>query len=256
MVFSAQSLRTIDALALSRYGLPTLLLMENAARALADHSLALLPASNPTAIILCGPGNNGGDGLAAARHLHNAGVRVAIALTSPQPRSPDAQFHLQVARRMNLPIHDASHDAPKAASDAAAAIGGACLIVDAMLGTGLVRPPEGPIRDLISWTNSVAETGLPVLAADIPSGLDADSGAPLDLAIHASATVTFAGLKLGFLSLSAQPFLGEVMVADIGVPRELLESHAQFFPTPSHLDALPPDVPSPASHGRRPGERD
>ncbi|MCC6426301.1 MAG: NAD(P)H-hydrate epimerase [Phycisphaerales bacterium] len=252
LVFSADALRRMDQLALERYGIPSLLLMENAARALADAALARLPEQNASAIVLCGPGNNGGDGLAAARHLSNAGVAVTIVVSQAEPRSQEARLHLDVARRMGLAICDGSQNGPKCATDAVDSLGGADLIVDALLGTGLTRAPEGAIRDLIHWTNSASEAGMPVIAADIPSGMAADTGEALQCAVRASTTVTFAGIKLGFLSLAAQPILGDVVVADIGIPRELLVSLGQRLDRPAHFDCFQAD-PAPAAQGRRPG---
>ncbi len=256
LAFSAQALRDIDRLAFQTYGIPTILLMENAARALAgvaEHRART--ADSGAAMILCGPGNNGGDGLAAARHLHNAGLQVSILMTHPEPRTQDAQLQLRIARAMGLTIVDASRNAPKVAADAWEALGHAPVVVDALLGTGLSLPPHGPIRDLIHWTNSLGPASSIVVSADIPSGLDADSGEPLECAVKAAVTVTFAGLKLGFQALPAQVYLGEVIVADIGAPRQLLETLGQRLLRPPQWDSLPADDPMLAAHGAHPGLR-
>jgi NAD(P)H-hydrate epimerase len=101
------------------------------------------------------------------------------------------------------------------------------LIVDAIFGTGLDRPITGRAADIINWINA---TGIPVLAADVPSGLDCDTGEILGVAVRAACTVTFVGLKIGFDSPSSRQLLGEVIVADIGAPRELIERFGKRQP--------------------------
>ena len=98
------------------------------------------------------------------------------------------------------------------------------LVVDALLGTGLASNVREPIAGLIGWVNELGRKGATVLAVDIPSGLDCDSGEPLGAAVQADVTVSFVGLKKGFTGLTAQGYIGEVIVADIGAPRELVES--------------------------------
>lgn len=238
-VLDRAAARRIDSLAVERYALPTILLMENAARHTADVALELLEdIDTPRVVVLCGSGNNGGDGLAAARHLHNAGARVSILITAPDTRfKGDAAAHLAVARRMNLPITAVGADPDLSARIALEAAGGADLYLDALLGTGIDRPVDGAIARLIAWLNSREDA--PVLAVDIPSGLDCDTGKPLGAAVLADATVTFVGLKLGFLTLEAQEYVGDVTVADIGVPRELIAELATPAPHTTPDDAEP-----------------
>jgi NAD(P)H-hydrate epimerase len=235
--------------------------MENAAFHLADIALAMVAeAPGATILIVCGPGNNGGDGLAVARHLHNARASVHILLAAPESRyTGDAAQNLAICRAMQLPITAADPNNPAQAFDEAehALTGGADhpdLIIDALLGTGLASDVRPPLAALIESINARARNGTPVLSADIPSGLDADTGQVRGVAVHATITVTFAGLKQGFTTLAAQPFIGDVVVADIGAPRELtqrlgrlLSDHdlpARRTPTPEE-----PDEPTPARPG-------
>lgn len=221
LVFDRQSVRAIDRAAIEEYGVPGIVLMENAARGLLREALAMLaqsPRSTPHALIICGSGNNGGDGYALARGLHNAGVQVTLAaLKEPSPQS-DAGINFAICKRLGLPLvelDDLSEFDRKAQPD---------LIVDAIFGTGLDRPVTGTALELINWINSRRR---PVLAVDVPSGMDCDTGQPvgdgIGPVVRATKTVTFVGLKPGFLELDAQRWLGEVVVVDIGAPIELLE---------------------------------
>ena len=224
-MFTKDAVRRLDRLAVQEFGIPSIVLMENAARHVTDTALDGLEATEkPKVLIVCGPGNNGGDGLAAARHLNNAGLRVTVFLAAnPAQYAGDARLNLDVVQRMGIKVF--AMDPAKPARCLAGAAEGLTpndVIIDALVGTGLTRDLEGAFETLVHEMNGFAADGVPVLAVDIPSGLDADTGIPRRVAVRASVTVTFAGIKEGFFALEAQPFLGEVIVADIGVPRELL----------------------------------
>lgn len=233
--------REIDRLAVERYAMPSILLMENAALHLADAAWGMVEhAPTPRVAVVCGPGNNGGDGLAASRHLHNAGARVVVLSTADPARfTGDAGANAAIVSRMGLPFRVLDPGDMAGSADAGIGVlGRPDLIIDAVFGTGLDRPVAGSIATLIAWVNTHRKNGAAVLAADIPSGLDADTGEPLGCAVRADVTVTFAGLKVGFTSLAAQEYVGDVVVADIGVPRELIETlgtrlvrHADAQPT-------------------------
>lgn len=244
LVFTRRGLREVDRLAFEEFGLPTLLLMENAAIHLADVALHLLhDVPRPRVLILCGPGNNGGDGLALARHLHNASVEVLIVLAAEPARyTGDAAANLRVVERMGLPITVAEAAAPGAAlARLAAGEGRPDLVVDALLGTGLDQTVREPMLSLIRAVNGLHHEGALVLAVDLPSGLDADTGDPLGDAVEADVTVSFVGLKAGFLTLSAQAYVGEVIIADIGAPKELVARFGTPFEEQSHPDRPGPD---------------
>ncbi|MCY2950875.1 MAG: NAD(P)H-hydrate epimerase, partial [Planctomycetota bacterium] len=164
-------------------------------------------------MVLCGGGNNGGDGLAVARHLHNRGFEVRLGLcTDPGGYQGDALVNWEIVRAMKLPWFEATA--------AAIARAEADLIVDAILGTGLRKSPREPFGEIVA---AVERTGRPVLAVDVPSGLDCDTGEPLGACIRAKRTVTFVAEKVGFGKGRAREFTGEVVVAEIGCPRELVE---------------------------------
>ncbi|MEX2217871.1 MAG: NAD(P)H-hydrate epimerase [Phycisphaerales bacterium] len=224
-VFTRQAAREADRLAAEQYGMPTLLLMENAAFHLAGVAVHLTKDAVPARVmIFCGPGNNGGDGLALARHLHNAGCAVEIMLAAPADGyAGDAAVNLGIAQRMGIPMVRLAEEQPAEVGRTVDRFGPPDLVVDALLGTGLSSPVREPLAGLIGWINELGRKGATVLAVDIPSGLDCDTGEPLGVAVQAGVTVSFLGLKKGFGSLTAQGYIGEVIVAGIGVPRELVE---------------------------------
>jgi NAD(P)H-hydrate epimerase len=252
-VFSRESVREVDRLAGDQYAIPSVVLMENAAFHLCDVALHLAGESpSPRVLIVCGPGNNGGDGLAVARHLHNAGASVAVLLSGPAAAyKGDAAMNLAIVQKMGLPLSEcpAGGDALAAVRAAVERLGHADLVIDALLGTGLSQAVKEPLASFIGAINELAKGGALVVSADIPSGLDADTGEPLGVAVHADATVTFVGLKQGFLRLSAQEYIGDVVVADIGAPRELTarlgrrvepqEMHEEPQARPGHEHRVP-----------------
>lgn len=219
-VLDRASVRAVDRAAVEEYGIPGVVLMENAARGLADEAMRMLAGSGraPSVLIVCGSGNNGGDGFALGRHLHNhgAGVRF-VSLGTPRPGT-DAALNRGICRAMHL------HESP--AEDLRKHLD--CdLIVDAIFGTGLDRPVSGVPAQIIERIN---DAGRPVLAVDIPSGLDCDTGEPLGTAVRATRTVTFVGLKPAMSIPAARPYLGQVTVAPIGAPVELLERFGRQTP--------------------------
>jgi NAD(P)H-hydrate epimerase len=206
--------REVDRRAIEQYHIPGIVLMENAARAAADEACDLLRNDCVgEVLVLCGGGNNGGDGLAAARHLHNRGADVSIALAAdPAHYKGDALINWRIIEAMGLPTVPATAQCIGQTS--------ALLIIDAIFGTGLSQRPRDPFDALAAAVN---HTRRPVLAIDIPSGLDCDTGHPLTPhCMRATRTVTFVAEKTGFATPEAQPFLGETRVADIGCPRELI----------------------------------
>ena len=211
---SREEVRSLDVLAADEFGLPTLVLMENAGRGAAELLARLAGGATPRVVIACGPGNNGGDGGVIARHLDAWGWPVAVAwLTDPDKLRGDALIQREIIDRSGI-----SQTSPTP-SDVDALFAGADWIVDGLLGTGLTRPVEGPLRAAIEAMN---RSGKPILALDLPSGLDADSGRPLGVAVRAKATATFAARKLGFDAPGASEYTGDVTVIDIGLPGKLI----------------------------------
>ncbi|MEQ8769597.1 MAG: NAD(P)H-hydrate epimerase [Phycisphaerales bacterium] len=216
-VLSRDAAREVDRVAVEQFGVPSIVLMENAAIALAQQTIALmLEAGVRDATVVCGPGNNGGDGLAVARHLHNAGADVRVVLT-PGSRGGDAGINLEIVERMGLEI--------VRTDDGVLAEGPTPgVVVDALFGTGLTRDVEGAAAALVGWINDQRARGSRVIAADVPTGIDADSGAVLGCAVRADRTVTFAGAKPGLVTLDAQEYVGELVIAPIGCPRGVIEA--------------------------------
>lgn len=263
--------RALDRTALVRYGIPGLLLMENASRAAADlveaelrGGLPLKPNfSSSEVFIFCGTGNNAGDGLAMARHFQTRQISVRIFLcVKPEKFQGDALFQYELARKLEIPmisLYDVPTDAASAVSsvsaesimpsDAARNLSSGCsevfrrldavwdsvsgprqsvYFVDAMLGTGASGTPRFPMNAVIPWLNLRRERfHTPLLAVDVPSGLDADTGRGFsedeNLTVHASVTLSMAVFKRGLLEENAKKFVGTLYLADIGVSVEKLK---------------------------------
>lgn len=211
--------RNIDQRAVEELGLPTLILMENAGRGAA---LWLRSHIEPVNIlVLAGPGNNGGDGGVAARHLDAWGYNLRVAwLCGADQLRGDAAFQRDVLTKSGIAQRFFGEEVD--ADWVREQVASAHWVVDALFGTGLTRPVEGAFREVIDVLNG---TGKPVLALDLPSGLDTDTGQVLGTAVRAAATATFVGPKLGFTRPEAQDYLGKVVVCDIGIPRRLLEPY-------------------------------
>ncbi len=217
---SREEARAIDRWAAEVLGLPTLVLMENAGRGAAEWLRELSRAEVGPVVVACGLGNNGGDGGVVARHLHLWGVSVRVVWFGRWPESGDAS--VQRRALSGLGISQTLVTEPDQLAGFSEELASAGWVVDALLGTGLDRPVEGLMRGTIEAIN---RSGRPVLALDLPSGLDADFGQPLGLAVRARATATFAAPKLGFLAAeAAADYVGEVKVIDIGVPARVAKS--------------------------------
>lgn len=221
-VFTRASIRELDRLALVEFGIPSILLIENAAIRIAEFAAGVMP-DGCGVLVSCGPGNNGGDGLAAARHLANAGYQVSTVLAVARDRvQGDAAVNLRIAEAMGLKVFEGVDQATASLGAA-----GPALVIDALLGTGLDRPVREPLRELIETVNGLGRAGVRVLSVDLPSGMNADTGLSAGgqdgATVRATWTVTLVGAKAGFAAPGAAEYLGEVWVADIGVPRPLVE---------------------------------
>lgn len=225
-VLSRAAVRELDRRAIEEYGMPSLLLMENAGRACADQVEALLAGTRGPVLVLCGPGNNGGDGLVVARTLWNRGVGVEALFVGPETRleagSADVRTNLRLWRGLGqtIPCLPARADLARLT----ARLAGAACVVDALFGTGLTRALEDPWRSAIEAVNAAAR---PVLAVDLPSGLDADTGAELGAAMRADLTVTFVARKPGLLCGRGPALAGRLVVAEIGIPRPWIGASAE-----------------------------
>ncbi|MDF1562275.1 MAG: NAD(P)H-hydrate dehydratase [Deltaproteobacteria bacterium] len=218
---TAEEMRACDRVAIEEFGVPGVSLMETAGRAVAERALELLEESGGDgALIVCGSGNNGGDGFVAARYLFRAGVDVQVLCTrTAEELRGDARTFHDVAVKMEIPV-DYCADTE---SLPPLAIGPGDVVVDALFGTGLARPVEGlPLR-LIQVMRELHEGGVKVVAVDLPSGLHSDTGQILGEAVRADATVTFGYLKRGLLQYPGVQLAGEWEVVDIGLPPQVEE---------------------------------
>ena len=210
-----------DARAAALLGLPVGVLMENAGRGLAIVTAGEAKRYDcPSVAVLAGPGNNGGDGLVAARHLLLAGLTVRVFLVREEARfesDSESSRNLRAARGSGVPVQEAL-DA-RALEASALAMGPRVLLVDAVLGTGLRGPVRAPLDGVLSWMGSC---GRPVVAADIPSGLDADDGTEWGPVPRCVATATFLAWKRGLAMGRGPALAGRVTVCDLGVPPEAL----------------------------------
>jgi NAD(P)H-hydrate epimerase len=226
---SRDEVRELDRRAIEDFDVPSIVLMENAGRGCAELLMRLNPERQPV-VILCGPGNNGGDGFVIARHLDNAGWPVtAIYIADRVPTRGDAATNFRTAAASELlflqfPLGDGVVRDPVGSRvlELALADGPTTWVVDALFGTGLARPLAEPYAGVLA---EVAASKCPVLAIDIPSGLDCDTGEPLGPTIRATHTATFVAPKRGFLNPSSKAWTGEVHVIDIGAPRALADEY-------------------------------
>ncbi|MGF3026206.1 NAD(P)H-hydrate dehydratase [Methylobacterium aquaticum] len=203
-LLTTDEMRRADA-AVMAAGTPGLELMRRAGTAVAERARAL--AGDGRILVLCGPGNNGGDGFVAATHLAEAGRAVEVALLGPRDAlTGDAAA---AASAWTGPVADAAGAEPA----------GFALVIDALFGAGLSRPLEGAAASLVARVNAA---GVPVLAVDVPSGLDGDTGAAAGAVVAATETVTFVRPKPGHLLLPGRRLCGPVAVAGIGIPEAIV----------------------------------
>lgn len=247
--------------AAAHMGLATAMLMENASRE-ALHALEdkLGDLRGKTVLCFAGPGNNGGDAVALARHLHDAGAEVTLLLTRPAKNYAGAPgFHLRLAKRAGVAVRQIGRGKTAPGADASGSVqaalpglgmdafGGAApdIVVDGLLGTGLAGEPRPEYAALIDTVNRLGERAF-VLALDIPSGLSGLTGNPSRSTVIASMTVTFEAAKLGLCLPQASEYVGELVVRKIGIPRAVQEAHppAQHLMTPGLALMLPGLDPS------------
>jgi NAD(P)H-hydrate epimerase len=220
-VATAEQMRAIDRRAMEDMGIPGPVLMEAAGGALTQICIAELgnTVAGKTVACFCGRGNNGGDGFVTARHLASRGAKVTVFLSgSPEDIKGDARVHFQPLRWCGVRLIEVSSpEFERAITEHFS------LIVDALIGTGARGPLSGTLGLLITHLAELAEQGIPVISADIPSGVDADTGALVDfVAVRATRTVTFALPKPGLLHYPGASYAGQITVTDIGIPRSLL----------------------------------
>jgi NAD(P)H-hydrate epimerase len=218
-VMSRDEVRDADRRAIEDFGLPGVVLMENAGRGCADWLEEL--GINGRVVICAGKGNNGGDGFVIARHLENRGYDVRVLLfCDPESLRGDAKINYQVIARANTPMRVLLSSSLKVELDQELAE--ADWIVDALLGTGT----RGQLRELFpAIISEINRASARTLAIDLPSGQDCDTGLPVDpenpVVVNADFTATFVARKLGFENSDSAAYTGEVRVIDIGVPHSM-----------------------------------
>lgn len=218
VVLSREQVRAVDRIAIEEYGIPGIILMENAGRGCADLLIAQGVCPSSPVVICCGKGNNGGDGFVMARHLEVLGIPVEVLIFSPPKElMGDAGTNYQIASRTDIPIHHLV--LPDDVAQLEKHLKHASWVVDALLGTGStgqVRPPYDLVIDKINSSHR------PVFSIDVPSGLDCDLGDPVRCCVQATVTGTMVASKPGFRSKTGQKMAGKVHVVEIGVPKTVL----------------------------------
>ena len=209
-------MRKIDDLAIREFQVDVLILMENAGRATATLVTRMLEVETSRARIAClvGGGNNGGDGLVAARHLANWGAKVDVIVGTARDRIKNVPLtQLNILEKMGLPIFFDDYDLERYD-----------LLVDGLIGYGLEGHPRDRIASMIANAN---KSEAPILAVDLPSGMNATTGETYDPCIKATSTITLALPKTGFLTRGVSDCLGDLYVADISIPRKVYSQFGQ-----------------------------
>jgi len=220
-VVSANEMRELDRRAIEEYGIPGVVLMENAGRGATDTIEDMLVTDKiDTVLIIAGKGNNGGDGFVVARHLVNRGLDCSILLIGKVSEvDGDARINLDIALKMGVEVREAVSDISLVEEE----IRSAGLVVDALFGTGLSKEVGGFYAEVIDRIN-MADS--PIVSLDIPSGLDASTGRVLGTTVEADMTVTFCLPKIGSIIHPGVDYVGELILVDIGAPIDLLEDRA------------------------------
>ena len=212
---TVREMKELDSRAINQHGIPAAVLMENAGKAVSVEAMKMVEAGDKRGVfIFCGYGNNGGDGFVTARRLLLNGYQATTFLAGkPRPFSPEAQGNYQALSGMNrAPLIVSASAEIDRMFDGLPAPG---LVIDAVFGIGLRGVPDEFFLKLIGRINGF---NCPVIAVDIPSGLDANTGKSLGAAVRAVKTVTLGYPKIGFQNPDAEQYTGEIIVADIGLP--------------------------------------
>ena len=216
VVMSREQVRVFDAWAINEAGIPGVVLMENAGRSCAEYIVEHFGCHREAKVcVFCGTGNNGGDGYVIARHLVNARFETLVVICGDRAKvKGDARINLEIVERMGVPIAELEILSDNIAGQVQTFTAGCDIVVDALFGTGLKGELSGEYVQLITCLNACE---CPIVAVDIPSGLDCDTGLPLPVCIEADATITFVAVKKGFVPAEATRATGRIYVASIGV---------------------------------------
>ncbi len=216
VLMTKDQVRAVDSWAINTLGIQGVVLMENAGRSCAELIKdKLKDIAHPKVCIFSGTGNNGGDSYVIARHLSNSGFEVVVVICGSREKvKGDAKINLDILVRLGQPIEQLNLRDGDVPAQVKTFARDADMVVDGLFGTGLSGQLSNEYKQLI---DSINACNCPILAVDIPSGLDCDNGQPLGAAIRASYTVTFVAVKKGFASGSAAQYTGDIFVASIGV---------------------------------------
>jgi NAD(P)H-hydrate epimerase len=214
---TVQQIQELDRRAIEDFGVPSIVLMENAGREVSRVALQHLQHDDsPRVCVVCGLGNNGGDGLVIARHLINARVKVDLFIVGdPRRLKADAAVNYRILESCRYPIHSVE----QMNTNFRRALSRCYWIIDAIFGVGLSREIGEPFCSIIDILN---RSGKRILAVDVPSGLDGTTGRIWGACIKADITVTFSFAKKGLLIREGPAYAGQVMVVDIGIPRSVV----------------------------------
>src|SRR5438128_5313747 len=220
-VLNAAQMREADKRTIDDIGIPSLVLMENAGRqAVAAMEAMYADLLERQVGVLCGRGNNGGDGFVVARTLVQRGVDVAVFLIGQVADvRGDARVNLEILGRLGITVVEIGDS--QAWELHSSQVNGCTLIIDAIFGTGLNAPLAGLLETVVADVNGL---GVPIVAVDLPSGLSADSHEPIGDSIEAGLTVTLGAPKLCLVLPPAETRAGDIVIADIGIPSEIFES--------------------------------
>jgi hydroxyethylthiazole kinase-like uncharacterized protein yjeF len=223
-IVTAEEMRFLDDRTIREIGIPGIVLMENAGRAVAEKAAELLGSvKNKRVYVFAGKGNNGGDGFVCARYLHNWGARVKIFLIEPLDRlQGDSRVNGEIALKLGIQMGLLTER--REGKKLRYSLPFADLLIDGLLGTGISKPVEGLVAEMIQLIN---EAGKPTIAVDLPSGIDANTGQVLGEAVQATHTVTLALPKRGIVVYPGKEYAGQVTVADISIPIGTIEEQSK-----------------------------
>ena len=236
---TTRKMQELDRIAIEQYKIPSLLLMENAGRGIAELGVEVLSSPNVFVgdpdfgfplktcgndrkkhkiLVVCGKGNNGGDGFVAARHLSNKGFPVQVVLIGKShDLKSDPKINFMILKNIKVPVLELSR---QSFNKFRTLIRQSSLVIDAIFGIGLSRNVDGLFREAISEINRSKK---PVLAIDVPSGINSDTGEVMGAAVRAQMTGTLAALKAGLVKTKGPKHAGTIKVLDISIPRRLLK---------------------------------
>lgn len=238
----AQEMKFIEEITMTTYGIPEVVLMENAATAVTKEIVKYLNETNnghaiSQVLVIAGIGNNGADGLCVARQLNHLNIKSSVVLVGDVGKGTEAiKRYEAVNKKLGIQIHYLNQSLE--VESMLASLPQTTILVDALFGIGLGRPIEGVYKQMIEWMN---EQECPIFAVDLPSGIDPNSGKVLGSSVKAYTTVTFTLPKIGQLILEGVTHCGKLIVADIGIPEKVIEEVLISKPE-GFIDILEDDV--------------